>query len=146
MSDGKSKSNLCQTPMVKEPFARPQQSFGQQTLCRRIPHSCPQLRQVCTYIHVVYTSRCVCVCVCECHPCAGAKLIFSASFQYKWVIPEGNPGMYLHTYVCLMGLTQSGYFSRGATPHKNKFNSPGDLTRRVSARRMRAQRKWPWII
>ena len=26
-----------------------------------------------------------------CHPCAGAMLIFSVSFQFQRMIPEGNP-------------------------------------------------------
>ena len=29
--------------------------------------------------------------ICACHPCAGAMLIFSVSFQFKRMIPEGNP-------------------------------------------------------
>ena len=29
--------------------------------------------------------------VCACHPCAGAMLFFSASFQFERMIPEGNP-------------------------------------------------------
>ena len=29
--------------------------------------------------------------ICACRPCAGARLLFFASFRYKWVIPEGNP-------------------------------------------------------
>ena len=29
--------------------------------------------------------------VCACHPCAGAMLIFSVSFQFYWMISEGNP-------------------------------------------------------
>ena len=34
---------------------------------------------------IVYTS------ICACHPCAGAMLIFSASFQVSRMTPEGNP-------------------------------------------------------
>ena len=30
--------------------------------------------------------------MCACHPCAGAMLIFSASFQFQRMVPEGNPG------------------------------------------------------
>ena len=30
--------------------------------------------------------------ICACHPCAGAMLIFSASFPFQRMIPEGNPG------------------------------------------------------
>jgi hypothetical protein len=29
--------------------------------------------------------------ICACHPCAGAMLIFSVSFEFKRMIPEGNP-------------------------------------------------------
>ena len=29
--------------------------------------------------------------ICACHPCAGAMLIFSVSFQFQRMIPEGNP-------------------------------------------------------
>ena len=29
--------------------------------------------------------------MCACHPCAGAVLIFSASFQFERMMPEGNP-------------------------------------------------------
>jgi hypothetical protein len=29
--------------------------------------------------------------ICACHPCAGAMLIFSESFQFYRMIPEGNP-------------------------------------------------------
>ena len=29
--------------------------------------------------------------ICACHPCAGAMLIFSVSFQFCRMIPEGNP-------------------------------------------------------
>ena len=29
--------------------------------------------------------------ICVCHPCAGAMLTFSVSFQLYWMIPEGNP-------------------------------------------------------
>ena len=29
--------------------------------------------------------------ICACPPCAGAMLIFSASFQIQRMIPEGNP-------------------------------------------------------
>ena len=29
--------------------------------------------------------------ICACHPCAGAMLIFSVSFQFYRMIPEGNP-------------------------------------------------------
>ena len=29
--------------------------------------------------------------ICACHPCAGAMLIFSISFQFELMIPEGNP-------------------------------------------------------
>ena len=29
--------------------------------------------------------------ICACHPCAGAMLIFSISFQFYRMIPEGNP-------------------------------------------------------
>ena len=29
--------------------------------------------------------------ICACHPCAGAMLIVSASFQFYRMIPEGNP-------------------------------------------------------
>ena len=29
--------------------------------------------------------------LCACHPCAGAMLIFSVSFQFYRMIPEGNP-------------------------------------------------------
>ena len=31
--------------------------------------------------------------ICACHPCAGAMLIFSVSFQFYRMIPEGNPGL-----------------------------------------------------
>ena len=29
--------------------------------------------------------------LCACHPCAGAMLIFSVSYQFARMIPEGNP-------------------------------------------------------
>ena len=29
--------------------------------------------------------------ICACHPCAGAMQIFSVSFQFYRMIPEGNP-------------------------------------------------------
>ena len=29
--------------------------------------------------------------ICACHPCAGAMLIFSVSFQFYRMIPKGNP-------------------------------------------------------
>ena len=29
--------------------------------------------------------------ICACHPCTGAILIFSVSFQFYRMIPEGNP-------------------------------------------------------
>ena len=31
------------------------------------------------------------VSICACHPCAGAMLIFSVSFQFYRMIPEGHP-------------------------------------------------------
>ena len=37
--------------------------------------------------------------ICACHPCAGAVLIFSVSFQSLRMIPEGNP--YEHLMLCL---------------------------------------------
>ena len=37
-----------------------------------------------------YTS-CLHFSICACHPCAGAMLIFSVSFQCQRMIPEGNP-------------------------------------------------------
>jgi hypothetical protein len=35
--------------------------------------------------------------ICACHPCAGAMLIFSVSFQFYRMIPEGNPEVYVDT-------------------------------------------------
>merc|ERR1712197_80 len=35
---------------------------------------------------------------CACHPCAGAMLIFSVSFQFCRMIPERNP-MYMSEYL-----------------------------------------------
>lgn len=32
--------------------------------------------------------------ICACHPCAGAMLIFSVSFQFYRMIPEGNPTVF----------------------------------------------------
>ena len=32
----------------------------------------------------------ICIIDLSCHPCAGAMLIFSASFQFERMIPEGN--------------------------------------------------------
>ena len=40
-------------------------------------------------VYCLHFSTCVCVCVCR--PCAGAILTFSASFQVRRMIPEGNP-------------------------------------------------------
>ena len=37
------------------------------------------------------TSSAVHFSICACHPCAGAMLIFSVSFQFYRMIPEGNP-------------------------------------------------------
>ena len=39
--------------------------------------------------------------ICACHPCAGAMLIFSVSFQCYRMIPGGNPCMYVFMYVCM---------------------------------------------
>ena len=44
-----------------------------------------QRRRVRGVKHFVHFSICVC------HPCAGAMLIFSVSFQFYRMIPEGNP-------------------------------------------------------
>ena len=33
--------------------------------------------------------------ICACHPCAGAMLIFSVSFQFSRMITEGNPSTVL---------------------------------------------------
>ena len=41
------------------------------------------------------TPSCLHFSICACHPCAGAMLIFSASFQCKRMIPEGNPARLL---------------------------------------------------
>ena len=43
--------------------------------------------------------------ICACHPCAGAMLIFSVSFQVQRMIPEGNP-IFVH-YDCLRDVTWS---------------------------------------
>ena len=43
--------------------------------------------------------------VCACPRCAGAMLIFSVSFQFQWMIPEGNPicvYMLLLCVVCML--------------------------------------------
>ena len=41
--------------------------------------------------------------ICACHPCAGAMLIFSVSFQFYRMIPEGNPSRRLAVaYVCVV--------------------------------------------
>ena len=36
-------------------------------------------------------NNCLHFSICACHPCAGAMLIFSVSFQFYVMIPEGNP-------------------------------------------------------
>ena len=41
--------------------------------------------------------------ICACHPCAGAMLIFSVSFQFCRMIPEGNPSIWLAVaHVCVV--------------------------------------------
>ena len=35
--------------------------------------------------------KCLHFSICACHPCAGAMLIFSVSFQFYRMIPGGNP-------------------------------------------------------
>ena len=37
--------------------------------------------------------------ICACHPCAGAMLIFSVSFQFYRMIPEGESGKWCISYV-----------------------------------------------
>ena len=37
--------------------------------------------------------------MCACHPCAGAMLIFSESFQLLRMIPEGNPQL---SIICII--------------------------------------------
>ena len=44
------------------------------------------------------------VSMCACHPCAGAMLIFSASFQFSRMIPEGNPRVQRLLFVLLLAL------------------------------------------
>ena len=36
-------------------------------------------------------NKCLHLSICACHPCAGAMLTFSVSFQVQRMIPEGNP-------------------------------------------------------
>ena len=43
------------------------------------------------YIYMRVNKTCLHFSMCACHPCAGALLIFSASFQVQRMIPEGNP-------------------------------------------------------
>jgi len=40
---------------------------------------------------IAVTKDCVHFSICACHPCAGAMIIFSVSFQFYLMIPEGNP-------------------------------------------------------
>ena len=41
-------------------------------------------------------NNCLHFSICACHPCAGAMLILSASFQSQRTIPEGNPEKHNH--------------------------------------------------
>ena len=47
------------------------------------------------FMYVLYFSYdnkyCLRFSICACHPCAGATLIFSESFRFQRMIPEGNP-------------------------------------------------------
>ena len=45
------------------------------------------------YIYIYLYPTFITLLECACHPCAGAMLIFSASFQVLRMIPEGNPGV-----------------------------------------------------
>ena len=50
--------------------------------------------------------------LCACHPCAGAMLIFSVSFQFYRMIPEGNP-IARYGKVCrTRGIQKTWYTSR----------------------------------
>ena len=42
-------------------------------------------------VSLKYNMLCLHFSICACHPCAGAMLIFSVSFQFQQMIPEGNP-------------------------------------------------------
>ena len=79
---------------------------------------------MCIYIYIythIYTSACIYIYIyiythtyhnclhfssCACHPCAGAMLIFSASFQFQWMIPEGNPCLQIILGVHMLGHTR----------------------------------------
>ena len=55
--------------------------------------------------------------ICACHPCAGAMLIFSASFQFYRMFPEGNPHRLAENEVTtLLGILQS-YCERTSLLH-----------------------------
>ena len=52
------------------------------------------------FLHV--RVNCLHFSICACHPCAGAMLIFSVSFQFQRMIPEGNPTRtYIYIYIDL---------------------------------------------
>ena len=46
----------------------------------------PHLAAFCFFLN-----SCLRFSACACHPCAGAVLIFSVSFRFQRMIPEGNP-------------------------------------------------------
>ena len=70
-------SNPVRQPMTPSPVPEASGARGSTDL-RRYPS--------CACKALFHTPRCV-----KTHPCAGAMLIFSASFQSSRMIPEGNP-------------------------------------------------------
>ena len=53
-------------------------------------------------------SNCLHFSMCACHPCAGAVLIFSVSFQFSRMIPEGNPRILRIKETLLPSISEAG--------------------------------------
>ena len=53
--------------------------------------------------------------ICACHPCAGAMLIFSVSFQFYRMIPEGNPFFHIGIYVKYTISSHGSFWGFGGT-------------------------------
>jgi len=77
--------------------------------------SCIHLR-LCNVSIATHPTRCACsirkyysshFSMCACHPCAGAMLIVSVSFQFWRMIPEGNPGT-IRTYISIRTYRRGG--------------------------------------
>ena len=95
--------------------------------------------------------------ICASHPCAGAMLIFSISFQFYRMIPEGNPSIWLavvHVCVVKTWSVRSKSFNnrKGATCvlkiwcHMVLVLDEGPLVHRAPRPTLRAKERSLWAM